>query len=76
MPLPELLAHLVYNLVFVSVFGFYAMRQDSDPEECIAMTDNNTVLVKVSASDQENDPVDVGSRFRFCFEILFVTHLV
>ena len=76
MPLPELMAHLVYNLIFVTVFGFFAMRQDSDPEDCFAMTDNNAVILALKDSDLENDPVNVGYRFRLSFEVLFITHLV
>ena len=67
MPLPELIAHIVFNVVFALSFGFFAMRYDSDPEDCLAETDNNHMLSTMTGEDAETEQVNVGERFRFCF---------
>ena len=77
MPLPELIGHMVYNMIFVAVFGFFALRQDSDPEDCTAVADDNKLAASLKSEGEEDaDSVNVGYRFRLCFEVLFLTHLV
>ena len=51
MPFPELVGHLVYNLVFAAIFGFFAMRGDNDAENCLAETDLNTIVAAGPATE-------------------------
>ena len=53
-------------IVWASIYGYFALGFDSDPDVCVA-SDNKDVKVASSASDG----TDVGTRFRHCFEWLF-----
>ncbi len=43
-PLQELIGLLLYLCTFALLFGFFALRQDGDPEDCFAEVDNDTLL--------------------------------
>ena len=40
----ETLGHLIYNAMFAGIFGFYATRNDGDPEDCYAANDNDKLV--------------------------------
>ena len=50
------------------------MRGDSDPEECFSTNDNDKVVIYQTGLDLE--VVNVGERFRFCFQVLSLLHLI
>ena len=57
---------MLYTVVWAILFGYFALGYDSDPDSCMATTEND---VKVG-SDHPNE-VDVGAKFRMSFEIIF-----
>ena len=69
--------------MFVAIFGFFALHQDADPEDCFAKSDNDAIVQSTSAkasgdaddSEENDDLVNVGERFRFCFKLLLALHL-
>ena len=71
----ELIGLFLYLTAFSLVFGFYALRQDSDPEDCLATTESDSLIKLSSKVDTEENYINVGARFRFCFEILFLMHI-
>ena len=56
------------GILWAFVFGFFALRYDSDPEQCLASDDQNSRITK-PVEDEEYD--DVGYRFRLVFTISF-----
>ena len=77
---PESLLSILGQLAFKTglsiAFGFFALHHDSDPEDCLA---GDTSQLPISATNGEDTPdseaVNVGQRFRFIFQILFIVHL-
>ena len=63
-------------IVWASIYGFFALRYDSDPEACWA-TDAKDVKVPHDEADGAvaDGAVDVGWRFRTSFDILFFSSL-
>ena len=59
--------------MWTTIYGYFALRFDSDPEVCIA-TDSADLRVANADTGDEN-AVDVGARFRTCFDILFYLSL-
>ena len=56
------------GIIWAIIFGFFALRYDTDPESCLASDDQNSRVMKPEA-DGEYD--DVGYRFRLVFTISF-----
>ena len=56
------------GILWAAVFGFFALRYDSDPEQCFASDDQTSRITK-PVEDEEYD--DVGYRFRLVFTISF-----
>lgn len=67
-PANELLILIVYTLAA----AFFALRIDTDPEECLAIDVSDTIFVKGASEDKY---FDVGYRYRMVFEIIFFTNL-
>ena len=79
---------LCYNGTFVVLFGFFVLRQDGDPEDCLASNDHETLLMSSQipqsgssessgneeATAAQDEIVNVGERFRLCFEMLLAVH--
>ena len=59
---------LVSYIVWATIYGYFALRFDSDPETCIA--DDRDVRATGASTG-----TDVGDRFRTCFEWLFYLSL-
>ena len=70
----ELIGLFLYLGAFSVIFGFFALKQDSDPEDCFTIPDNDHLMTTSQKKDDEE--VNVGPRFRHCFEVLFLTHLL
>ena len=55
------------------IFGYYALRFDGDPEQCLASDDSDLRVAKpVSGESYE----DVGYRFRLVFSVSFYAALM
>ena len=82
----ELIGFAAYNLIFSLVFGFFALKQDGDPDDGYATADSDTILMRAEekalltlrSSEDADAPelINVGERFRFCFLLLFIVHVV
>ena len=53
-------------IVWACIYGFFALRYDTDPEACYADADSDKPLKYPSLHSQ-----DVGQVFRFCFNWFF-----
>ena len=68
--------HLLLNCFWALVFGYFALRIDSDPEWCEASDENDYKFTTgVNKAALEHRYVDVGSRFRLVFEVAFFSYL-
>ena len=56
------------------MFGYFALRLDSDPEGCEA-SDENDYRFGVSTNKKEERFVDIGTRYRLTFEVAFFAYL-
>ena len=56
------------GILWALIFGFFALRYDSDPEQCLASDDQNSIITKPQADEEYED---VGYRFRLVFTISF-----
>ena len=61
---------LASYIVWSAIYGYFALRFDSDPEVCIASETKDVRIAKGTSSIAE-DETDVGERFRNCFDVLF-----
>lgn len=64
---------LLLNLFWTLVFGFFALRLDSDPEDCEA-SDENDYRFGLAKLQREERFVNVGLRFRLTFGIAFLSY--
>ena len=59
-------------IVWASIYGYFALRFDSDPEVCMASDSRDTKEANAGTADS----VNVGARFRTTFNILFYLSLL
>ena len=66
---------LLLNCFWMLVFGYFAMRFDSDPEQCEASDENDYRFGLSKNHTAEVRNIDVGLRFRLIFGIAFYAYL-
>ena len=57
---------LLLNCFWTLVFGYFALRLDSDPEDCEA-SDENDYRFGIGSAQHEERFIDVGGRYRLTF---------
>ncbi len=65
---------LLLNCFWTLVFGYFALRLDSDPEDCEA-SDINDYRFQTLVSKHEERYIDIGFRFRLIFEVAFFAYM-
>ena len=66
------LGAIILNAFWAVVLGYFALRFDKDPEECMASDETDA---KFHQGDQDSAFVDVGADFRYFFEIACFGHV-
>ena len=62
------------NCFWTLVFGYFALRLDSDPEDCEA-SDEQDYRFGIGSKLHEERFIDVGGRYRLTFRIAFFAYL-
>ena len=67
--------YLLLNCFWTLVFGYFALRLDSDPEDCEASDINDFRWGAYNNNVREERFIDVGFNFRMTFQVAFFSYL-
>lgn len=59
------------SIIWAGITGYFALAYDEDPNSCEASNESDLIFM----NDEGSAYIDVGNRFRTCFEILFYTYV-
>ena len=66
---------LLLNCFWTLVFGYFALRLDSDPEDCEASDEQDYRFGIGGSTRHEERFINVGWRYRLTFQIAFFSYL-